>query len=70
MGHNRSMRVADSAVPRARRSIVDCSKRSTSQPNISVHTVPLVCHLRHWVTVVLPQFTGNSGRQSGSRDRL
>lgn len=58
MGHNRQMRAAHSPVSRTGRGVVYGSQHPAPQPGLSVHAVPVVLHLRHWITLVLPQLTG------------
>lgn len=57
MGHYRSVRIAHRAMSRARCRPVHCTKRSAPQPNLRVYAIHLVLHLRHGITLVLPQFT-------------
>lgn len=57
MGHYRSVRSARRAMSRARCRHVHCTQCSAPQPNLRVHAIYLVLHLRHRIALVLPQFT-------------
>lgn len=54
MGYNRPLRAPHRAVPRARRGAVDATERLAPQLGVGLHALPLVLHLRHRLSLVLP----------------